>query len=406
MADAQQVDLSYGTYMVLRKPLFFWLRWGGFLLAIIEVVSEAQTGPGPHHGRLDFLFWTKVAGAFAYGFLFVQNVPLRINLAPHREPWLLPQILLGTVLGLDLTNLSAFCIPFCVPVKRRFRWFGIAMAANFLGWIARMIIYRREAHPFWVQIGHSPIKMLVAAFIISGNYFWYGFSFLGACLLFELVKNRQQLVLANQELVDLQAEIKESARFEERFRLSRELHDAAGHYLTSLSIQLEIAHHRAAEAALPSIARAQLITRVLLAEIRESVSAWREDETRDLSLALKRLLRDVTGVQTHFETEGDLAQVPPSVAHGLYRCAQEAVTNVLRHSEAKNLWIELTQKNAVVQLAIKDDGRGCGALTQGNGLHGIQSRVREMRGTLEFPSLTAGGFAVALSVPIEEEQTA
>jgi signal transduction histidine kinase len=406
MADAQQVDLSYGTYMVFRKPLFLWLRWGGFLLALLAVVTEAQTGPLSIKGRLDLLFWTKVIGALIYGFLFVRNVPLRVDLIPHRERWLLPQLLLGVVLSLDLTNLSAFCIPFCVPVNRRLRWCGVAISATFAGWIVRMYLYRQQAHSFWMQILHSPIKIVVALVVIGQNYIWYGFAFLGACLLFELSKRQQQLVVANEELVDLQHEIKESATFEERFRLSRELHDSAGHYLTSLSIQLEIARHRAAEAALPSIARAQLITRVLLAEIRESVSEWRDDEVRDLSIALKRLLRDVTGVQTHLATEGDFANVPASVAHGLYRCAQEAVTNVLRHSAASNLWIEASREDGVVRLAIKDDGHGCTELTRGNGLHGIQSRVEEMRGRLEFPSLGGEGFVVTLSVPIEEEQTA
>jgi signal transduction histidine kinase len=406
MADAQQADLSYGSYMVLRKPLLFWLRWGGFLLALVEVIAEAQTAPGAHHGKLDVLFWAKVIGAIAYGALFVINVPLRINLAPHREQWLLPQILLGVILSLDLTNLSAFCVPFCVPVNRRLRWCGIAIGVSSAGWVARMIIYRNHIHPSFAEMAHSPIQIIMVVVILLANYVWYGFAFLGACLLFELARRQQQLAVTNQELVDLQSEIKESAKFEERFRLSRELHDAAGHYLTSLSIQLEIAQHRAAEAASPSIARAQLITRVLLAEIRESVSAWREDEIRDLSIALRQLLQDVTGVQTHLATEGDLAHVPASVAHGLYRCAQEAVTNVLRHSEAKNLWIELTKQKAVVQLAIKDDGRGCSELTKGNGLHGIQSRVKEMHGTLEFPSLGREGFVIALSVPIEEEQTA
>ncbi len=241
---------------------------------------------------------------------------------------------------------------------------------------------------------------------MTGNYIWFGFSFLGACLLFELAKRQHQLVIANHKLVDLQAQIKESARIEERLRLSRELHDAAGHYLTSLSIQLEIAQHRAAEAVLPPIARAQLITRVLLAEIRESVSAWREDETRELSSALKELLRDVTGVQTHLDIQGDIAGVPVSVSHSLYRCAQEAVTNVLRHSEAKNLWIQLARQDGAIVLTIKDDGGGCGEVTKGNGLRGMQSRVEEMRGTLHVDSLSDGGFAVAIGVPIEEEQTA
>src|ERR1700722_19503938 len=178
MADAQQADLSYGTYMVLRKPLLFWLRWGGFLIAIIEVVAEAQTAPGPHHGKLDLLLWTKVIGAIAYGVIFVKNVPLRINLAPHRERLLLPQILLGAILSLDLTNLSAFCVPFCVPVNRRLRWCGVAISATFAGWIVRMYLYRQQAHSFWMQILHSPIKIVVALVVIGQNYIWYGFAFL------------------------------------------------------------------------------------------------------------------------------------------------------------------------------------------------------------------------------------
>jgi signal transduction histidine kinase len=253
---------------------------------------------------------------------------------------------------------------------------------------------------------YSPTHVIVVLFIFGANYIWYGFAFLGGCLLFELAKRQQQLAVANQELVDLQAEIRETAKFEERFRLSRELHDSAGHYLTSLSIQLEIAQHRALEAALPAITRAQLITRVLLAEIRESISAWREDETRDLSAALKRLLRDVDGLQTHLETEGNLIRIPSPVAHGLYRCAQEAVTNVLRHSKAENLWIQLIQQDALIQLSIKDDGCGCDELMEGNGLRGIQSRTDEMRGTLEFSSPASGGFIVTLKVPAGEERTA
>jgi signal transduction histidine kinase len=405
MADAWQGDLSYGTYMVLRRPLLYWLRWGGFLLAVVEVISETQTRPGVH-GRLNFLFWIRIVFSLVYGFLFVRNVPLQIELEPHRERWLLLQMLLGVTLSLELTNLSVFCIPFCVPVKRRYRWCGVAVALTFLAQMILIFFYRKNTFPLFIQAAHSPIKIIIMIVQIVGSYFWFGFCFLAACLLFELAKRQQQLALANRELFDLQAEIKEAARFEERFRLSRELHDAAGHYLTSLSIQLEIVQHHASEAALPSITRAQLITRVLLAEIRESVSAWREDETRDLSTALKRMLQDVTGVQTHLETGGELTRIPTPIAHGLYRCAQEAVTNVLRHSEARNLWILLTRQDTVIQLTITDDGHGCGELTKGNGLHGIESRVHEMRGALEVNSLRSGGFVVAVSIPVEEGQTA
>ncbi len=147
MADAQRTDLFYGDHMVLRKPLLFWLRWGGFLIAIVEVVAEALIYPEMYHGTFGALFWAKAIGAIVYGVLLVNNVPLRINLEPHRERWLLPHILLGVPLRLDLTNLSAFCIPFCVPQNRRLRWAGIALGANFAGWIARLFIYKNGIYP-------------------------------------------------------------------------------------------------------------------------------------------------------------------------------------------------------------------------------------------------------------------
>ncbi len=404
MADVQQVDLSYGTFMVLRKPLLFWLRWGGFILALAVVVSEAQTAPGSHHGKLDLLFSLKVAGAIAYGLVFLQNLPSRITLEPHRERWLLLQILLGAILSLDLTNLSAFCIPFCAPVHRWLRWCGVALGANFLGWVARMTIYSSATRPFWAQVVHSPARLLIALVILGGNYIWYGFAFFGACLLFEVARRQHQLAVANQKLIEMQTEIKESAKFEERFRLSRELHDSAGHYLTSLSIQLQIAEHRASETALPAITRAQLITRVLLAQIRESVLAWREDEVGDLSAALKRLLRGVNGLATHLETNGDLTHVPSDVVHDLYRCAQEAVTNVLRHSGAENLWVDLSQRDGDIRLSVRDDGRGCIQPGKGNGLNGIESRVKEMGGELTFPPPLDKGFVLSISIPIKEER--
>jgi signal transduction histidine kinase len=408
MADAQQPVLSYGAYMVLRKPLLFWLRWGGLLAGWVEIALMAQSIAHINPSHRILLYAGMSVGAILYGFLFVNNISLRVNLAPQRERWILAQLFLGALLNLELMNLSAICVPFCVPVRQRIRWFWITVGFSLAGYIWMIIIFRNQVHPPLSQLLHSLSFSLVITIILDycGNLFWHLLCFVIGCVIFELARRQQQLAVANQELIDLQAEIRAAAKVEERFRLSRELHDAAGHYLTSLSIQLEIAQHRATEAALPAITRAQLITRLLLAEIRESVSAWREDETVDISVALKRILRDVTGLQTHLEIEGNLVHIPSPVAHGLYRCAQEAVTNVLRHSEAKNLWIQLIQQDAIIQLSIKDDGCGCNELMEGNGLRGIQSRAEEMRGTLEFSSPVSGGFIVTLKVPTGEERTA
>jgi hypothetical protein len=129
----------------MRSGLIFrtvptWFCESPFLVALGGIPAYVSRGRDRGTDRLAFnqeeprsSVWIKIIGACVYGFLYVKNVPLRVDLAPHRERWLLPQILLEVALSLDLANLSAFCIPFCIPVMRRLRWCGIAIAATFWG---------------------------------------------------------------------------------------------------------------------------------------------------------------------------------------------------------------------------------------------------------------------------------
>jgi two-component system, NarL family, sensor histidine kinase DesK len=403
MKDAQHIDLACDTFLVLRKPLLFWLRWVGLLAGMVEIVIMARAFASIQHNHRVLIYVAMGVGAIVYGFLYVNNIPLRVNLAPRRERWILAQLLLGSLLTGALTNLSALCAPFCVPVHRRLRWFGIITGFSIASYIYLIIIFRNVTHPPLSQVLHSPSLSLIVTIVFDycENLFWHIFAYLVGCVLFELAKRQQQLIQANKELVALQTEIRERAKYEERFRLSKELHDSAGHYLTSLSIQLEIAMHRASQEVFPVITKAQLITRLLLAEIRESISSWREEETRELLSALKQLVREVTGVETHLEIRGDLTSVPQSVAHGLFRCVQEALTNVLRHSKARNVWVQLRVQDNTAHLLVKDDGAGCPGLVKGNGLHGMESRVATMGGVIEFTE-TDLGFALAISAPTAE----
>ena len=153
-----------------------------------------------------------------------------------------------------------------------------------------------------------------------------------------------------------QAIIANTVRDAERLRISRELHDAWGHELTALGLQLEIASHVTEPGrANDHVMQAKGLARALLAKVRDVVSTLREAERCDLKDALEALARSVPTPAIHVDISPGV-RVSPEQAHALMRCAQEAVTNAVRHAEASNLWLQVTSDGEGVRLVARNDG--------------------------------------------------
>jgi len=209
----------------------------------------------------------------------------------------------------------------------------------------------------------------------------------------------RDLARTNRELRAAQAIIANSVRQAERLRISRELHDAWGHELTALGLQLEIASHLSDSRANDHVMQAKGLARDLLAKVRDVVATLREAERGDLKEALDALARSVPRPAVHVEIASGV-HVSSDQAHALTRCAQEAVTNAVRHSDAANLWLRISPDGDGVRLIARNDGGAAPAsAVPGSGLQGMRERIECLGGRLAVRGAGDLGFTVDAWLP-------
>lgn len=205
---------------------------------------------------------------------------------------------------------------------------------------------------------------------------------------------RVELAAANAELVATRALLAESARKAERLRLAREVHDAIGHGLTAASVHLQLASRL--EDPKEPLKEAQAAVKATLEEVRALVRAERDEGPLDLAAAVRGLGGALKSPRVHVDAPATVRVKDPERAHALYRSAQEALTNAVRHARAENVWIELSETS----VRVRDDGRGADALILGSGLRGLRERVEALGGALAIDARPGEG--VRIDVRFEE----
>jgi signal transduction histidine kinase len=215
------------------------------------------------------------------------------------------------------------------------------------------------------------------------------------------------LAQTNRELRSAQAIIASTARDAERLRISRELHDAWGHELTALGLQLEIASHLdEAGRKNEHVMQAKGLASALLGKVRDVVSALRDAERCDLKGALEALAQSIPTPAIHVDISPGV-RVNHDQAHALMRCAQEAVTNAVKHSDAANLWLHVTAEGDGVRLVARNDGKARpAAAAPGSGLVGMRERVESLGGKLAVRAGAGFGFTVEAWLPARTPQIA
>ena len=213
-------------------------------------------------------------------------------------------------------------------------------------------------------------------------------------------RTRRALARTNRELRAAQAVIADYARDAERLRISRELHDAWGHELTALGLQLEIASHVTDQRrANDHVRQAKRLAGDLLGKVRDVVSTLREEGRCDLKDALGALAQSVPVPAVHVDVAPDL-RVSPDQAHALMRCAQEAVTNAVRHAKAANLWLQVSADGDGVRLVARDDGKAPAVVSApGSGLLGMRERLESLGGRLAVQAGAGLGFTIDAWLP-------
>jgi signal transduction histidine kinase len=204
-----------------------------------------------------------------------------------------------------------------------------------------------------------------------------------------------------------------SAREEERRRLRRDLHDGLGPQLASLVLKLETARNRMADDPQAAALLTDLSTRTqeAVADIRRLVYALRPPALDEFGLimalregATQYNQQGSDGLNITFDTPDSLPPLPAAVEVAAYRIAQEALTNVVRHAEARACFVRLRldESAGLLCLEVQDDGKGLPAQRRaGVGLNSMRERAEELGGTLTLTSLSTGGTSVLARLPCQ-----
>ncbi|HZU77477.1 MAG TPA: sensor histidine kinase, partial [Dehalococcoidia bacterium] len=190
----------------------------------------------------------------------------------------------------------------------------------------------------------------------------------------------------NEMLERLEQERRESsarvlaAQEGERLRIARELHDEIGQTLTAVALRAE---HQAAQMGdeHPEFSELAEIVQHSLADVRRISLELRPGALEQLGLtnaliSLCARVAEQSGIRVHRNFDGSIPPTPPEIELALYRIAQEALTNVMRHSRASEVTVSLRAADAELVLSIADNGRGLPAeLIEGGGLTGMRERA-------------------------------
>ncbi len=201
-----------------------------------------------------------------------------------------------------------------------------------------------------------------------------------------------------------------SVQEEERRHLSRELHDEFGQVLAAISLQIQVAKSVAGDAAAPSLEAAAALVQRAGEQVRGLALQLRPTmlETAGIDATLRWLAHEherTTGISV--TVSGHANDLGYETAIGCFRVAQEALTNVVRHAEARNAWIEVSRGRGALRLLVRDDGIGFdvpGALARAAeagrmGLLGMRERVELLGGTLQLQSKPGEGTTIRAELP-------
>ena len=358
-------------------------------MAWVAVGIAQWAGVGETRDDLAGLWW----GCYvAFGVVYVVGVLIEVH-DPRVGLWMagaqcalaVSMVALGAFTGVSGVILVLSSVTLSAAFPARWAIVGIVVQ-TLLGLIFAMALF-----PAASQVQNLVVVLSFLAFQF--------FAFLMVRSLRETEQASLQIAAAHHELQLAQARLAESSRAQERLRISRDLHDALGHQLTALAVHLEVASRTVLGPGAEEVEIARTTAKDLLGEVREVVGRLREAPP-DLGVALQELARPITAPEVVLQVDDDVQVIDPARREAILRCAQEAVTNAVRHSGATHLWLSVEQLGTAVTVTARDDGRGSTTTTPGNGLLGMVERFADLGGEVTWHSVPGRGFTLEASLPV------
>ena len=313
------------------------------------------------------------------------------RVTPTSNALLALQVALGVSGMSSLLYVLAAQLAIVLPVRSALKWLATQIVL-----LAAVVIYLTLFHGLGLRDGTIKLVWMYSFLGLIFQLIAFGVAWLGM----QDHRTRLKLAASNARLLATQSMLSDTVRASERLRIARDLHDAVGHHLTALNLHLDLAMRQAAAGAPESLRTSRELAGSLLAEVRSVVSAERNDRI-DLSSAITTLCKGVPEPALHFTFDPQLEIGSPVLAHTLFFCVQEALTNAVRHSGAAHMNIDLRREGGQLLLSVDDDGCGLRGSPEGNGLRGMRERVGQQGGTLTIGGTT--GCSIRIALPLAGE---
>ena len=287
-----------------------------------------------------------------------------------------------------------------------------SVTASVAMWISSMFIFlvTFALSSVFKSEGFSLSKLLSNAFndliLFIVHFFAMNFVVQLARKTRELSKTAEDLTSSNEKLRIAYDELKEITALEERQRIAKDIHDTAGHSITTVIMQTEaakLAVDSNPEEAKKRIAAANLQAKHALEELRESVHLL-SGVSKESSLKEKLegvVNESMEGTDIAIRYDVDEITIGDLKARLILNTLKEGISNGLRHGNATAFYFELKEKDGRVEFLLSDNGAGmdAGQLKEGFGLSGMHRRAESLGGTVWFETEPDEGFEIHMTLP-------
>jgi len=294
-------------------------------------------------------------------------------------------------------SLTAALIP-SSPVYMTFLWVYVAVMVGFVldsrkAVVAELVVVGVALSVIFITTGQNAESWQSQATRVGQVAIVVPLAGLAAISVAQLLRSRATVAAAREGLARLAVQ-------EERARFSRDLHDVLGHTLSLAAIKLQLV--RKLEGARTVEAERELrdvesLVRHALDSVRDVAAGYRQP-TLAGELVGAQVALQAAGIQFH--VEGDRQLLPSVIEGAIAWVVREGVTNVIRHSNAKNCHIKIDREHEMITIEVADDGRGPNdSDTAGLGLVGLTERLRPLEGKVHWGSSYERGFRLLAEVP-------
>lgn len=381
-----------------RSPYILWLIWVIWLpFCVPAFIALWQAHPTRSHLVLTFIEAVLFVGLYLWATLYNAHLLVSATTPVTRAPiliWLMIAVMTVLSLALVLGDGPAWGSMFI---------FTAACAAGSLP-------------TFQAVLTLVALELIMVLGTLLGNLNWTDVApGLGIVAIVGIVViSVRRSIATERELRAAREEIASLAIMTERLRIARDLHDLLGHNLSLIALKSELARRllaAAPERAAIEIGDVENVARTTLEEVREAVANYRQPTLANELHAASEILA-AAGITYRYQegSKRNAAALPASLEAVLSWAVREGVTNVIRHSHARQCVIHMTRDQQCACIEVLDDGPGSAvspstvtASNGGNGLRGLKERVVTLGGTCETGLRTTGGFRLSVSVPLAPE---